>query len=103
MQNERAELIDRIAATFTAKLFDALGLLTMNEVVQRNRTEESPKVCHSHDFCDANVVMADAFAEEAGHDIDMDDAGHLDVWNEAWELARGSRFEAELYRRERNQ
>jgi hypothetical protein len=99
MIHERAHLVDRIAATFTAKLVDELGDTRMETVVQRNLTEESPNVCHSHDFCDANVVMADAFSEETGHDVDFEDGGHIDLWNEAWELARGRRFKAELDRR----
>ncbi len=97
--SERDDLVDRIAATFTTKLFEALGDIKMHEVMRRNRSEENPNVCHSHDFCDANMIMADAFSEETGRDLDVADEGDAALCNEAWELARVSRFESAFYRR----
>lgn len=42
---------------------DALAI-----VRQRNRDWASPLVCATHDFLDANMVMAAAFAQIIGHE-----------------------------------
>ncbi len=71
-------------------------------MVERNRAETGPGVCHSHDFCDANMVVYAVFlrhgmapASEEG----MERQGALR--DQAWNLAnrRGtfeSRAEAAL-------
>jgi len=64
----------------------------LKQVILRNRAETLPDVCHSHDFCDANMALHDAlidldvevFDEEAG--TMHDDA--LDLMNRAHALAK---------------
>jgi hypothetical protein len=58
------------------------------EMRLRNRRND-PQVCASHDFCDANVVMAAAFAEVTGEEPDtVNCEGDLNLWNDAWGIAR---------------
>ena len=76
----------RVATRFAALLLDDIGEAKMLEVKARNATESSPDVCHSHDFCDANMVMADAFQAETGRPIDIDSDADLKTWNDAWAM-----------------
>lgn len=81
----------------TARVFSVLIQNTVSddndmiEIISRNHRETDPKVCHSHDFCDANDVMAQAiwavtetwFYPGCGLD---------DLFNGAWDLAKRARF-----------
>lgn len=56
-------------------------------------------VCHTHDFCDANMVMEAAFVRLAGRSqfTEGEDGCHmadadLAHWNEAWDIAKSRRF-----------
>jgi hypothetical protein len=44
-------------------------------------------VCHSHDFVDANMTMAEAFRRAIGRDFDGDSDADVALWNAAWEFA----------------
>lgn len=55
----------------------------------RNRNETNPNVCHSHDFCDANMAMLEALTNlNCAAEFDPADESHCAVWNEAWDLAK---------------
>lgn len=58
------------------------------EVRKRNATETSPHVCHSHDFCDANMAMDEAWGSFMQAHIDGDDESQAKLWNDAWDIAR---------------
>ena len=49
--------------------------LTPEEIAEVNRLNagEEITVCHTHDFCDANMAMDAAFQTVVGHSIDADD------------------------------
>lgn len=80
-----------IAKTFADMLLDDLGQFKFAEMRRRNRAQADPQICHSHDFCDANVLMEAALAqhgialfnEEYG---DISDAV-MRLWGEAWNIA----------------
>jgi hypothetical protein len=86
----RAAAIARLALSFADALRDEIGDDDYAEVCARNATEEYARFCASHDFCDANMVMFDAFNTEIGWDMDLDNDEDTAVWNEAWELARAA-------------
>lgn len=96
----RAELTMRalpVALAFSRNLRAELTPDQMAQILARNAGEASPIVCHSHDFCDANMPMHDAFVQVMGHDpLPDDDSGMSDdsvaVWNQAWELAKATGF-----------
>nr|WP_315186506.1 hypothetical protein [uncultured Albidiferax sp.] len=52
---------DTLALEFSQGLHAHLTPEQMREIVKRNRRETVPGVCHSHDFCDANVVLYEVF------------------------------------------
>ena len=84
-----------IARQFAAALTELLGPHTMRAIVDRNASEPHPDVCHSHDYCDANVVMMDAFLS-LGFECSSEpaeDSGIGFVWDEAWALAKGAEFD----------
>ena len=86
---------DALAAEFCAVLRSWLTPEQMQEIASRNRAETRVGVCHSHDFCDANVAMLEA-AHNLGlvPDIEDVDVRYLmdDFWDEAWDEARESGF-----------
>ena len=57
----------------------------MREVVERNRAETASNVCHSHDFCDANMVFYEILLQ---HDMER----HRTLWDQAWSLAKSRDF-----------
>lgn len=77
-------------------------------VIKRNRVENAllphgASVCHTHDFCDANMVMdkairacgfdPDKARDEDGEPIEPFDTELTALWNEAWNLANKAEFD----------
>jgi hypothetical protein len=82
----------RVAVFFSCILRRWLGD-DMRQVIARNRAELSPDVCHSHDFCDANMAMLEAvaaFKDVAQDEVDID--ASLPLMNEAWDIAKATEF-----------
>jgi hypothetical protein len=78
-----------IALRFDYRLRDELGDEEYQEVLKRNRTA-SEGVCHSHDFCDANMVMEEALIDVLGSCEVMDNDEHTELWNKAWDFWKQS-------------
>src|SRR3954453_24017777 len=68
-------------------------------VVERNDTEPAGStVCHTHDFCETNMAMDEAI-RALGVDPLPGDGSEMtkqvvDLWNEAWSLAKAAKFDA---------
>lgn len=79
-----------LAAKFAGVLKEWLTDDQFEEMRLRNRAEAGPGVCHSHDFCDANMAMHEAFTS-FGVDPLPDDGDmaqeNIALWNAAWDLA----------------
>jgi hypothetical protein len=79
-----------VAVAFVAVLRTWLTPQEMAMVRERNRVEPDARVCHSHDFCDANMAM-DAALEQLGATYESSDDGQpdwrTDLWNAAWNHA----------------
>lgn len=81
--------IRKVANTFVKVLRRWLTPEQFAEMQRRNKVETDPQVCHSHDFCDANEAMMEAFTEHGlTADYDPDDAEHTALWNKVWEAAK---------------
>lgn len=52
-------LIKSLARDFDARLRETLTVAEYDAMWAANRAEPNPNVCHSHDYCDANMVMHD--------------------------------------------
>lgn len=82
-----------LAREFSNSLKKKLSKEELKELVLRNRTETTPGICHSHDFCDANMLLHEVFLK---HGMDIADEGGRERWGEmwdaAWNLAKSKEF-----------
>lgn len=95
-----------LAIAFAAKLHEWLSPEEMKEAIARNAASADPLVCASHDFCDANMAMAEAFEATQGREIrfpsDVESGActqeesdaDLAMFNSAWGLAKAAGFDA---------
>src|SRR5687768_5328662 len=80
----------KVADAFSAIIREWLTAEELEEVVKRNKVRSHPSVCHSHDFCDANVAMSEAFEKLLGLsddevcDLATGETRVSELWNEAW-------------------
>ena len=82
----RASIVRRLAATFTLVLLE--WEVSLHQVAIDNRSLPED-VCASHDYCDANMAMQEAFEAQ---DIDPLHCYYgpfctTDLWNDAWSFA----------------
>lgn len=101
--------VEPLAIAFSKALLAEIGLKKVRIAHARNRRELTLGTCHSHDFCDANVVMAHAwgsfgFTEDEVCDLitsEVNDAPApasqrsaqaVAIWNAAWTLAKINAF-----------
>lgn len=93
--------INRLAREFSYQVcgyFIDDGPLDSNEdfqaILERNRAEPNPSICHTHDFCDANILMSNAWEETFPHEPFCAQNGfHAELWSAAWEQARKAEFQ----------
>jgi hypothetical protein len=91
-----------IAAKFAEGLRHALTADEWAEMRRRNAAQTNPAICHSHDFCDANLVMDAAFKAVTGNSIgEREEAGNggmsdaeLELWSDAWTIAKARHLTA---------
>lgn len=81
-----------LAVEFSKTLRAVLSSQEMEQVIARNQEESNPHVCHSHDFCDANMVMDAALGSLGVEDPDVSDPVVVSLWNQAWHLAKLTDF-----------
>ena len=82
---------ETLAVRFSATLREWLSAYEMALVIAKNREEQTPLVCHSHDYCDANMAMLEAF-ELFGLDPCLQDQELVELWNTAWSVAAKMEF-----------
>lgn len=87
----KEQLIKSIAREFGCLLTLQLGSKLIT-VVERNSTEKNSSICHSHDFCDANVFMNAAFNRYKKRDPQADSCNDAFILNEAWNIAKSNQF-----------
>lgn len=89
-----ARAAERVGDKFVELLRAEVGEAAFAEIAWRNLDDEDAHgngVCHSHDFCDANMVMLAAYAEVFGvQQIDVDADKSLDTFNAAWAYAKSN-------------
>jgi hypothetical protein len=82
-----------LAIEFSNSLQARLTHEELQEVVQRNAAETSIGICHSHDFCDANMVLYEVFFQN-GMDPALEGGFDLwgGLWDATWNLAKFQEF-----------
>lgn len=64
------------------------------QVRELNRTEPDPSICHTHDFCDANILMSNAWEETFPHEPFVpQNTFHTQLWSAAWQQAKAAEFQ----------
>jgi hypothetical protein len=94
-----------LAREFSRVLRQHLSPCDVACAIAANRAEADPGVCHSHDYCDANMAMDAAFTTTHRRSIimpsDVDENPALDpqhvadfkLWGEAWDIAKATDFD----------
>lgn len=85
--------VESLASEFSQSLHALLTSEQMALVIARNLAQTRPGICHTHDFCDANVVLHDVFL---AHGMDPADEGGMEkwgaLWDAVWNLAKTREF-----------
>lgn len=83
-----------LAQEFSNQLKIALGEELFKEMVAQHIQENAVNEYHcvSHDYCDANVSMAEAFKTFTGKEPDTLEDNTIALWNKAWHLAKKKNF-----------
>lgn len=90
-----------LSCEFSAVLREWLSERELTLIRARNASDQRRDVCHSHDFCDANMAMEEAFHRlgySTPFDLAPDEESPLHRaamrrWNAAWEMARDRGFQ----------
>jgi len=85
-------LAEKVAIRFTQLLAQQLTEEEQASVIRLNKCELHPYVCHTHDFCDANMPMAEAFTQIVGFEPDSSSEVHATLWGTAWDIAKSNHF-----------
>ena len=85
---------DRLAREFARVLSEWLTSGELIAVNARNRTYP-PSCCASHDFCDANMAMLEAWLVACGREPDPENQSDADLWGAAWDIAKAAQFNPE--------
>ena len=80
---------EQIARRFSKLVAEYVGTENMQHIIVMNRDETDTNICHSHDFCDANVFMCEAIIDITGIVPSDNDC---DMWNRAWDTAKKAEF-----------
>lgn len=75
----------RLGLEFTKLLIEEIGRDNVETAREENGSGVCPLSCYTHEFCDANVVMSNAFLNILGHDVDAENQDDVDLWNASWE------------------
>lgn len=82
-----------LAKLFGEKVQWALSVTEFREAIDRNKAEGPQSiVCHTHDFCDANMLMLEAWEEFFGGEPDVSSEEDAAIINEAWAIAKAADF-----------
>lgn len=71
----------------------------LREILAERLEGKTDNICHSHDYCDANMAMLEAM-QSFGFDCDeiIHDEQKTALWNEAWNIAKAARFNPKRFK-----
>jgi len=84
-----------IANEFSRRLYKLDGGEHMPKAIADNKLNPSG-ICATHDFCDPNMLMEEAFIQILGREPHISagpDAPDSRLWNTAWGIARYNNFQ----------
>ena len=83
---------EKLSNKFAYLLSMEIGDDNLRKVVDRNRAENCGSVCHSHDYCDANMIMVEAFKEVCKREPDLNNRDDVVLIDQAWKQAKDYNF-----------
>lgn len=88
-----------LAFRFSRVLSEWLSHKDMEVVRRKNRVAHAKRdysVCHSHDFCDANMAMDEAWRSLFVRAPGVQEPADASLWEAAWHIAATYGFDAQL-------
>jgi len=82
---------ERVARKFSELLAGCIGAENLKRAAARN-AKGNRAGCASHDFCDANMVMAEAILAATGAAVDIQSDSDARLWGASWDIAREHGF-----------
>jgi hypothetical protein len=89
---ERSAAVERLARAFSRVLGEWLTRSERFLTLRDNARETDKQICHSHDHCDANMAMLEAFTEVLGYEMNCASEDTAGLANDAWAMAKVNRF-----------
>ena len=86
------DTVTALAVSFSSILRGWLTADEIAECIAANAAETRQGVCHSHDYCDANEAMDEAFVTVLGFSPETSDEAMNDLWASAWAEAIADEF-----------
>jgi hypothetical protein len=86
-----ASTVTKLAAAFTRGLRNNLNTATLAAIDAENAARGDDS-CASHDYLDANDVMADAFAAVMGRASKASSSADAELINAAWSTAKATGY-----------
>lgn len=82
----------KLARAFVGELRKDIGVSKIKQAAIRNSKDDNPSVCHTHDFCDANMSMHAAGIRLGYWTDDSDLESLCPLMNKAWDIAKAASF-----------
>lgn len=95
MKTAQIPTVETLAREFAKVLLEDIGAPSLRMASLLNLREPDKDVCHTHDFCDSNQSMIDAYARLTGipaAEVDVCTDPFVTVANAAWSLAKSKVF-----------
>lgn len=94
--SDNRETVQTLGEEFARLIREEFSAETLGEIRRRNASPAYAGACATHDFSDANLIMAQAFETVTGREAAPDSETDCRLWNAAWDYARKSGFTAGL-------
>jgi len=91
MKTTRLPSVLALANAFSTLVRAEFSTAQLIQVIRRNKAY-APNVCATHDFTDANLIMARAWEDLTGQPIDLQSEDACRAWGDAWEMAKAAEF-----------
>lgn len=85
-----ASKVNELSTAFTSLIRSWLTESEIESVNEFNQT--SGDCCGTHNYCDANQAIIDAFSQVFGREVDISSDLDNDYCNAAWRLSRDNKF-----------
>lgn len=82
--------IKRLAKEFSRLLKEEIGEDRFSDLVAENEILKDEVACVSHEYCDANMVMLEAY--ESIHKLESHVINDMEEMSAAWDLAKENDF-----------